>query len=1018
MTHQWWAPAALLLTVALPAAAQVPAEAFTTLLGDGDVTTIRSDPDGSIYVLGASDSDELPTKNAFQPDLAPGDCDGRIGREAPCPDLFLAKLTADGELIYLTYLGGSGPERAIDLQVGTDGTTYVLGHTESEDLPETGRVGPPAESYLSSFLAKVSPDGAALLEAVRLPGEPAALTLDGQMPILVGATSDPAFPVVGTTFEPISDSALFVRTSLDGELLVRNAGLSGPVVDVAVAGDRLFALANDIFVSSDGGETWTASGHEPTLGPWPLEGSSLRRIAVAPDDPETVYAAAQGKLLRTRDGALTWTDVTPPRIDDFPHPPEAVAAGLGGRLYTTAYFGRIARSDDFGETWTVIEDSSYVIRILVDPARPARVYAQRSEPHSYGAGLRFSADGGATWEERTFPRNFAGRQMGAAALLLDPSDSSHLYGLFPDQVYESLDGGATWSELGGLGPSARTIDWSPGEPGALYGINRNGVARSADGGRTWEPVDGFVPQDYTDVAVDPRDPATLYVSALGSRLDGFLMGLMPDLRSIAFSTKVGGFGADRPQSVLVEPNGDLIVGGVTDSLDFPSEAAYGGGGTDFFLARFSAADWTRTTATLLGGSGAEAGLRLTSGPDETVYFGGVSDSLDFPALASGSTLPSEDGGAVFGAVGAELDERLFARFVETPRVGCIQSLAMTPEGLDLLGSDILDCGGESPFSEGSAFLAKARPDGSVVTREPLHLGSIAQGFVRLNDGFAVAGGRWLGPSTSLAQPAGVPRSSFGAFVLRFGDGDPSRSEPHVAAVVDAAAYTGGPLAPGLIGSLFGVGLGPAAGAAFELVEDKLPTELASTRVLIDGRPASMLFAQDGQVNFVASFAIEPRTMAEIRVETAEGLSAPWRLPVSGSHVGLFSSEGFGRGDLVALNQDGSLNTEENPAEIGSVVSVFGVGAGTMSPPMEDGSIAPLSLPLPKPDHDIGMTVGERPAEVLYAGAAPGLAAGVIQINFRVPDGIGPHGVLPVELRIGNKRFGRRGGLWLRVSREP
>lgn len=1008
---------AVLAFAGAPSAAQT-AERFTTLLGEGAVAAIRSGPGGSIYVLGVSDSAELPTKSAFQPDLARGDCDGRIGREAPCPDLFLAKLAAGGELVYFTYLGGSGPERAIDLQVDADGAAYLLGHTESEDLPETGRIGPPAETSVGAFLAKVSPDGGELRELVRLPGEPAALALEAGRPILVGTTDDPAFPVAGATPAAISDSAFFVRSGPDGEIAVRNAGLTGPVIDVAAVGERLFALANDVFVSSDGGASWNASGHEAVLDHWALESMTNRRLAVAPDDSDTVYAAAQGKLLKTLDGGATWTDVTPAAGEGLGFAVEPVAVGVGGRVYTASYFGQMRRSDNSGESWSTLEESSYVVRILVDPVNLDFVYAQRSEPHSYGAGLRFSADGGATWEERTFPTHTFGRQLGAKALLLDPANISHLLGLFADAVYESLDGGATWSALGVLWPDARTIERSPSESGVLYGLTRGGISRSEDGGRTWAPIEAFVPQDYTDVAVDPRDPATLYVSARGSRLDGFLMGLTPDLRSIDFSTRIGGFGADRPESVLVESNGDLLVGGVTDSVDFPSATPYGGGETDFFLARLSSTDWTRSASMLLGGSGTETGLTLTAGPDGTVYFGGASSSPNFPALPSGSLVPDGVAAAIFGAVDARLERARFALYRDVERTGCARALTATAAGLHVVGSSGVGCGSEPLFGLGGAFAELVGPLGELLASRPIPLGSASGGVAVSEDGgLIVAGQRYLGPSTSLAQPAGIPRSSFGAFVLGLADGGTSGRGPHVAAVVDAAAYTGGPLAPGLIGSLFGVGLGPAEGVAFELVEGKLPTELASTRVVIDSRPTSMLFAQDGQVNFVASFALEPRTLAELRVETASGLSAPWRLPVSVLHMGLFSSEGFGSGDLVALNQDGSLNTEDNPAPIGSVVSVFGVGAGTMSPPLEDGSIAPLELPLPTPDRDIEITVGERPAEVLYAGAAPGLAAGVIQINFRVPDGIGPHGVLPVELRIGDKRFGRRGGLFLRVPRE-
>lgn len=43
----------------------------------------------------------------------------------------------------------------------------------------------------------------------------------------------------------------------------------------------------------------------------------------------------------------------------------------------------------------------------------------------------------------------------------------------------------------------------------------------------------------------------------------------------------------------------------------------------------------------------------------------------------------------------------------------------------------------------------------------------------------------------------------------------------------------------------------------------------------------------------------------------------------------------------------------------------------------------------------------RSAEVLYAGGAPGLVAGVLQVNVRVPQAVTPGSAEPVVLVIGN-----------------
>ena len=50
---------------------------------------------------------------------------------------------------------------------------------------------------------------------------------------------------------------------------------------------------------------------------------------------------------------------------------------------------------------------------------------------------------------------------------------------------------------------------------------------------------------------------------------------------------------------------------------------------------------------------------------------------------------------------------------------------------------------------------------------------------------------------------------------------------------------------------------------------------------------------------------------------------------------------------------------------------------------------------------VSAIIGDIPAEVVYAGAAPGLVAGVTQINVRVPVGLPSNAFTPITLRIGS-----------------
>jgi uncharacterized protein (TIGR03437 family) len=77
--------------------------------------------------------------------------------------------------------------------------------------------------------------------------------------------------------------------------------------------------------------------------------------------------------------------------------------------------------------------------------------------------------------------------------------------------------------------------------------------------------------------------------------------------------------------------------------------------------------------------------------------------------------------------------------------------------------------------------------------------------------------------------------------------------------------------------------------------------------------------------------------------------------------------------------------------------LFGTGQGLTDPDFPEDELA--DDPLPEPLDPVTVTVAGKQAEILYAGAAPGLA-GVMQINIRLPRGIDPSNSVPVNVKIG------------------
>jgi uncharacterized protein (TIGR03437 family) len=102
------------------------------------------------------------------------------------------------------------------------------------------------------------------------------------------------------------------------------------------------------------------------------------------------------------------------------------------------------------------------------------------------------------------------------------------------------------------------------------------------------------------------------------------------------------------------------------------------------------------------------------------------------------------------------------------------------------------------------------------------------------------------------------------------------------------------------------------------------------------------------------------------------------------------------GATVALNQNASLNSASNPAAAGSVVTIWATGAGQdNSPDVQDGLIAtdlyaPL-LPVSVLNSSYVSTSGGYSLDVLYAGNAPGLVTGAIQVNFQLPQNLSAYG---------------------------
>jgi uncharacterized protein (TIGR03437 family) len=228
---------------------------------------------------------------------------------------------------------------------------------------------------------------------------------------------------------------------------------------------------------------------------------------------------------------------------------------------------------------------------------------------------------------------------------------------------------------------------------------------------------------------------------------------------------------------------------------------------------------------------------------------------------------------------------------------------------------------------------------------------------------------------------------------------PTANSPAISAVTNAASNLGGPIAPGEIVVLYGSGLGPAQLSSASVGSDGLyDAALAGTRVQFDGIAAPMLYTSATQVAAIVPYEVTGAG-TQVTVTYQGQTSALATVALADSAPGLFTSGSTGQGQAAAVNQNGSINSSSAPVPIGGMISLFATGEGQSSPAGVDGK--PASAPLPTPVLGVSVTIGGVTVNDLqYVGGAPGVVAGLLQINVAVPSSVTPGSAVPVLIRVG------------------
>ncbi len=252
----------------------------------------------------------------------------------------------------------------------------------------------------------------------------------------------------------------------------------------------------------------------------------------------------------------------------------------------------------------------------------------------------------------------------------------------------------------------------------------------------------------------------------------------------------------------------------------------------------------------------------------------------------------------------------------------------------------------------------------------------------------------------LANPISIP--------VTFVVSAPAGPQPSI--IINNATGESGMIAPGEEIAIKGNFLGPATpanGTFFTLNSSGgVSSTLAGVQVLFDNVPGTPLYVSANQIDVVVPYEINGRLSTSMVVQFDGVPSASFPLAVASTSPGLFSNNFTGLGQVAAVNQNGTFNGTASgfaAAPRGTVISLYGTGGGQTNPVSTTGSVTPIPTSAAQLLNisNVTATVGGLPATVTFAGAAPGLVTGVIQVNVQIPQGVAPGNSVPVTISIGS-----------------
>ncbi len=502
---------------------------------------------------------------------------------------------------------------------------------------------------------------------------------------------------------------------------------------------------------------------------------------------------------------------------------------------------------------------------------------------------------------------------------------------------------------------------------------------------------------------------------------GFLVKMTPD-GTVIYSSYFGGtLGSSGVNGVATDQSGNVYVTGFTEASDFPTTAglpaspvtgSFSAPVYGLFAAKLNSTGQKILYSTVIAGMNCDncgtphvprtVGTGIAVDGSGNAIVAGDTNSTDLSVDSGSSSVP----GAFVFKINAAGNELVYFNYLGSgASVGSFlypDTAPSRPIAADASGNAYV-----AGYTN-QGFVTKLSPAGATVWNAPLsgfnstianalsldisdNVWLTGPGFVTelSGDGASFPYSEQF-PSDDAGQDIAVDQSNVVHFAGNTGlistltPGQPL--EPRVLSILNAASgTTTGLIAPGEVISIYGLGLWPTTGQAAPPDSGDFPSSIGSLQVLVNGSPIPLLYVSASQIDAeipsgIASGGLT-NGMAVVQVMNNSVALPDFTVAIVGSDFGVFENAG---GSMAVMNQDGTLNKIANPAQPGTIATIWATGYGATGAPAL-GAVTMSANNFCSNCQLVLISQGASITEtVQYAGTAPFLIDGLMQINFAIP----------------------------------